>query len=115
MRKIIILLCLGLMGCATVPKENKLSSRPAGKMECKAAVKTDQKDLDKIIAMFSEVIKDNPNYAGAYYNRGMAYFYKHEYDKSLHDILKAEALGVAVDQEFIDLIKKLNKVTAKKN
>lgn len=115
MKKIIVLLCLGLMGCAAIPGENRISHRGAGKAGCRAAAEADQKDVDNIIVMFSEAIKKNPDYAGAYYNRGMAYFYKHDYDKSLHDILKAEALGITVDQDFIKLIEKLNKVAAKKN
>ncbi|MDD5197042.1 MAG: hypothetical protein PHV92_05440 [Candidatus Omnitrophica bacterium] len=110
MKKIIILLCLGLIGCVTVSE----GTRPAGKAGQKAVTEAEQKELDSIIAIFSDAIKDNPNYAGAYYNRGMAYFYKREYSKCLHDILKAEALGVTVDQEFIKLIKKFNESNAKK-
>ncbi|MFA4989724.1 MAG: hypothetical protein WC576_03020 [Candidatus Omnitrophota bacterium] len=110
MKKIIVLLCLGLIGCVTVSDDTRL----AGKAGQKTVTEAEQKDLDNIIAIFSDALKDNPNYAGAYYNRGMAYFYKHEYSKCLHDLLKAEALGITVDQEFIKLIKKFNESDAKR-
>ncbi|MDD2679559.1 MAG: hypothetical protein PHO03_01980 [Candidatus Omnitrophica bacterium] len=114
MKKIIILLCLSLIGCATVCKEDKASGRPLGRPGAKAVTETDQKGMDSIIAMFSDAIKKNPDYAGAYYNRGMTYFYKHEYEQSLQDMRKAEELGVAVDQKFIKSIEKLSKSAARK-
>lgn len=110
MKKIIILLCLGLMGCVTVSKE----TRSAGRTEQKVMTEAEQKDLDSIIGIFSDAIKNNPKYGGAYYNRGMAYFYKHEYSKCLKDMNKAKALGVTVDQEFIKLVEKFDESTAKK-
>jgi tetratricopeptide (TPR) repeat protein len=114
MKKILVLLCLALLGCAAVTAEKKdPSRRPPGNVECRKVTESERKHLDSIIVMFNEVIRNNPDYGGAYYNRGMAYFYKQEYKKSLHDILKAEALGVPIEQDFIKLIKKLNKVPAK--
>ncbi len=122
MNKFIVLLCLGLAGCSTVPRDNNIL-RPASK-ESGIAVNTepdvdagkvpiDQKELDDIIAVFNESIKKNPNYAGAYYNRAAAYFHKNNYDKSWQDIHKAEALGINVDSKFIELVEKLKKASGR--
>lgn len=110
MRKIIILLCLVLSGCATIPSNNKIPPR-AAKIE--PTITIDQGELDGIIVVFSEAIKNNPNYAGAYYNRAAAYFHKNDYDKSWQDIHKAEALGINVDVKFIELVKKLKKASGR--
>ncbi len=104
MRKIIIFLCLVLAGCATVPCENKVPSQ-AVKME--STVTLNQNELDSIINIFSEAIKNNPAYAGAYYNRAVAYYYKKDYDKSWQDIHKAQDLGFKNDPMFIGLVNKL--------
>jgi tetratricopeptide (TPR) repeat protein len=122
MNKFIVLLCLGLAGCSTVPRDNNIL-RPASK-ESGIGVNTEsavdagkvpigQKELDGIIAVFSESIKKNPNYAGAYYNRAAAYFHKNNYDKSWQDIHKAEALGINVDSKFTELVEKLKKASGR--
>ncbi|MFA4993264.1 MAG: hypothetical protein WC571_04780 [Candidatus Omnitrophota bacterium] len=122
MNKIVVFLCLGLLGCSTVPKDNKTSC-PAGK-EPVAAVSTkstanvesvplDPKEIDNIIDIFSQAIKAKPDYAGAYYNRAAAYFYKSEYDKSWQDIHKAEKLGINVDARFTELVGKLKKASGR--
>ncbi|MBU0548683.1 MAG: tetratricopeptide repeat protein [Candidatus Omnitrophica bacterium] len=122
MNKIIILLCLGLVGCSTVPRDNKIlrsTSQESGIAEnTESAINTldvpiDQKEIDDIIAIFSEAIKNNPNYAGAYYNRAVAYFHNNNYDKSWQDIHKAEALGINVDSKFVELVEKLKKASGR--
>jgi len=121
MNKIIVFLCLGLVGCSTVPRDKVLCS--AGK-ESGAAVSTkfapnagsvtiDLKEINSIIDIFSAAIKDNPDYAGAYYNRAAAYFYKNDYDKSWQDIHKAEELGIVADLRFTELVEKLKKASGR--
>lgn len=110
MNKIIILLCLVLAGCATVSSDNKILPQAA---KTEPVVTIDQKEIDSIIAVFSEEIKNNPDYAGAYYNRAAAYFYKNDYDKSWQDIHKTEELGINVDSKFIELVKKLKKASGR--
>ena len=110
MKKIIVLLCLALAGCATVPSENKIPSQTA---KVAATVTIDQKELDNIIAVFSEAIKKNPNYAGAYYNRAAAYFYMKDYDKSWLDAHKAEELGIKSDPMLIELVAKLKRASGR--
>jgi len=42
----------------------------------------------------------------AYGNRGRAYYFKKEYDKSWEDIKKAQALGYQIPSEFLDDLRK---------
>ena len=106
---IIILLCLGLIGCTTVCGGNKAPQQNS--KESGAAI--DLKEIDNIIVIFSQAIEKNPNHAGAYYNRAAAYFYKKDYDKSWQDIHKAGALGIKVDPVFIALVDKLKKASGR--
>lgn len=120
MKKILILLCLGLIGCTTAPKTNNLAlpqntEKPKAAIETKLVTNTkyisiDQKELDSIISIFSQALKNNPNYAGIYYNRAVAYFYKNNYEKSWEDVRKAESLGFKFNDNFL---KSLNKASGK--
>jgi len=101
MKKIIVLLCLGLMGCATVAKENKAPSRI---IEKPAVV--NKIEIDRIISVFNEAIKNNPHYAGAYYNRAIAYFYKNDYVQCWQDVHMAESLGCEFSAHFLNALKK---------
>ncbi len=97
MRKIIVLLCLGLMGCTTIAKENtQIIKKPAV---------TNELEMDSIISVFSEAIKKNPNYAGAYYNRAVAYFYKNNYELCWQDVYRAESLGCKFSADFLKSLK----------
>ncbi|MFH1190942.1 MAG: hypothetical protein V1670_01935 [Candidatus Omnitrophota bacterium] len=101
MKKIIVLLCLGLLGCATAGKENKTSpviiEKPA---------LVDETEINSIISVFSEAIKKAPNYGGAYYNRAVAYFYKKNYAQCWQDVHKAESLGSRFSADFMESLKK---------
>ena len=101
MKKIIVLLCLGLIGCATVAKESKTPQQAIVK-----PVATDEKELDSVISVFNEVIKKTPDYAGAYYNRAVAYFYKKDYEQCWRDVHKAESLDYSFSPDFIESLKK---------
>lgn len=96
MRRILVLLCLGLIGCATSVKETPV------------APVFSEAEMDKVIATFSEAIKSNPNYAGAYYNRAMAYFYKNNYEQCWQDVHKAESLGLKFNPNFIASLRKFS-------
>jgi lipoprotein NlpI len=43
------------------------------------------REYDKAIGDYTEVIRSDPNYAAAYYNRGLAYATKGDYDKAIGD------------------------------
>lgn len=100
MKIIFVLFCLGLMGCATVTKENKTPPQIVEK-----TIEVNEKEMDSIISVFSEVIKKTPDYAGAYYNRAIAYFYKKDYEKSWQDVHIAESLGCKFSADFIKSLK----------
>lgn len=104
MKKIIVLLCLGLMGCATVVKESKIPPRVIEKQ-----VVVNEAEMDSVISVFSEAIKNNPKYAGAYYNRAIAYFYKKNYEQCWQDVRMAESLGSKFSADFIKSLKKASK------
>ena len=62
MKKIIVLLCLVLAGCTTISSVNNI---PPQTVKREPIVAVDQNELDDIIAVFSQAIKNNPDYAGA--------------------------------------------------
>ena len=104
MKKILVLLCLGLIGCTVSIKESKAPFQAT-------AAKTkyipfEENEIDNMISVFSEAIKNQPNFAGFYYNRGIAYFYKKNYDKSWQDVHKAESLGYKFNVDFIKSLRK---------
>ena len=103
MNKIIVLLCLGLIGCATLDNEEKLSQ------EVKKPVAVNIEEVNGAILVFSKTIESNPNYAGAYYNRAIAYFHKNDYEKCWQDVRKAESLGLEFSSNFIEALKKSSK------
>jgi len=46
------------------------------------------------------------NNAGAYNNRGVAYYFKGEYKKAWVDVSKAQSLGGQVNPKFLDSFRK---------
>jgi len=57
------------------------------------------------IAEFSRVIEIDPKHGKAYNNRAVAYLMKGEKDKARQDVLKAQSLGIPVNQMLIDSLK----------
>lgn len=92
-----ILVCLVIAGCATPDLE---TTRP---------VKVDMAEIDRIISIFTETIENDPNYAGAYYNRAIAYFYLNDYEKSWRDLYVTESFGLEFSPKFIRKLKKASK------
>jgi len=110
MRIIIALFCcLGLIGCATASREGK----PACLAAKKNVVSIDQRELDNMISVFTEAIKNKPNYAGAYYNRAVAYYYKKDYGKSWQDVHKVQELSAEFDPSLAQLTEKLRKASGR--
>ncbi len=109
MKRIIVFLCLGIIGCTTV----QTAEKPKITLEANSIADTkpipiDQKEIEEIIVVFSEAIQKNPNYAGGYSNRGLAYFHKNDYDKSWQDVHKAESLGCKFSANFLESLKKVS-------
>ncbi|PIQ87989.1 MAG: hypothetical protein COV73_01240 [Candidatus Omnitrophica bacterium CG11_big_fil_rev_8_21_14_0_20_43_6] len=102
MKKIIVLLCLGLIGCSTATKDSKFSPRTP-----KGEITYSEKEMDDIINVFSGAIEKSPDYGGGYYNRAVAYFYyQNNYDKCWQDVHKAESLGYKFSDEFLSALRK---------
>ncbi len=115
MKIILVLLSLGLIGCTAAMKESKAPLQATTKPRIAAGAKKNfetkyvsfkENDIDNMISVFSEAIKSQPNFAGFYYNRGIAYFYKKDYDKCWQDVHKAESLGYKFDHDFIVSLRK---------
>ena len=104
MKKIIVLLCLGLIGCATVTQESK-TPPPV----IKKPIVVSEAEINSIIAIFSEAIKKSPNFAGGYYNRAIAYFYKNNYEQCWQDVYMAESLGCKFSANFLESLKKASR------
>jgi len=65
-------------------------------------------DLERAFPDLNKAIELKNDYAQAYYNRGVAYFFKGEYAKSWEDIHKAEALGYAINPDFLQELKRVS-------
>ena len=81
-------------GCGDKPAE------PVGQQNI--LVQTDR--YDRAISELSRVLEKNPQNARAYYERGLVYYEKGEYDKARQDIRKAQSLGYDVPAEFLRLL-----------
>ena len=104
MKKIIVLLFLVLIGCTTIVKEKENLPQ-----KIKKPITVNAAEADSVISVFSKTIESNPNYAGAYYNRAIGYFYRNNYEKCWQDVHKAESLGLKFNPDFIEALKKASK------
>jgi len=98
----VLTLSLALSGCAANSYGKKTLPQAA-----KQPVVINEAEMDGVISVFSETIKNNPEYAGAYYNRAIAYFYyQNNYEKCWQDVHKAESLGLKFSPDFVQALKK---------
>ena len=67
---------------------------------------TRAKDYNAAIQQYTEAIKSNPNFAEAYFNRGLTYIYSGERSKGIADLSKAGELGI---YDAYNLLKKITK------
>lgn len=121
MKKFVVFLCLGILGCSTVHKTAKITPVVPGSLA--AAVKQESaaeaeitatpkpvpvnpQELETVIAVFTEAINKNPGYAGAYYNRARAYFFQQNYDKSWQDVHQAQSFGYKFNSAFLESLRK---------
>ena len=63
---------------------------------------------DRAISEFDRVLERNPRDARAYYERGLVYYNKGEYDKAWQDVHKAQSLGYQVPPEFLKLLSEVS-------
>ena len=57
--------------------------------------------LEEVIAETDVKIRINPDDGRAYYDRGIAYYYKKDFFRSLTDLERARALGVEVEDDLL--------------
>jgi len=62
--------------------------------------------------LIEQIIKQNPNFGRAYYQRAMILEKQEKYDEALADLQKAKSLGYGIDSDFIEMMKR--KAAAKK-
>jgi len=96
MKKIIVVVgflsLLNFLGCATLPVEEK-----AEKHREKGGAHLEKREFDRAIIEFNKAIKIYPDFARAYYNRGMANQNLNRLDLALSDYRKA----LEIDPNFI--------------
>jgi tetratricopeptide (TPR) repeat protein len=61
--------------------------------------------ITKAISDFNKAIEINPRDAMAYNNRGLAYFFKSDYEKAWDDVHKAEDLGQQAHPKFLKMLR----------
>ena len=60
-----------------------------------------QGNTAKEIESYKKAIELDPDYADAYNNRAVAYYYMKEYDKAWDDVYKAQSLGYQLHPGFL--------------
>ena len=68
-----------------------------------------RKTVKETIAPYDQAIAEDPNNATRYYNRGSAYLFLDEYEKSAADLNKAKSMGFRLDQGWINAIASMAK------
>ena len=116
-RLLVCLLLVGVVGCGTSPSpepplaqddrpapplvQNESPEPPPVETDAEKALNelnkgiafAEREDWDSAIASFTEAIRLNPDYAVAYYNRGLAYKVKGETTKAEADLTRGRELG----------------------
>ena len=92
-----VVLCAFLAGCGRA-----ILPDPSVPVDREPAVQADR--YDQAISHFNRVLEQNPRDARAYYERGLVYYNKGEYDKAWQDVHKAQSLGYQVPPEFLSLL-----------
>ncbi len=65
-----------------------------------------RREFEQAILLFNKSLEINPNYAEAYMNRGRAYYFKGEYDKSWEDIKGAQDLDYKIPPDLLEDLRK---------
>ena len=64
-----------------------------------------QGNTAKEIESYKKAIELDPDYADAYNNRAVAYYYMKEYDKAWDDVYKTQSLGNQVHPGFLKALR----------
>jgi len=94
-----------VVSCAST-QQQKTESKDAGFYNDRGIAFAQKGQQDQAISDYNKALEINPRHAKSYYNRGNAYYYQKEYDKSWDDIKKVQDLGYQVPPKFLDDLRK---------
>jgi tetratricopeptide (TPR) repeat protein len=84
----------------------KLKPNDPALISYKATVYYAKGNNAQALQLVEQIIKQNPNFGRAYYQRAMILEKQEKYDQAVADLQKAKSLGYGIDPDFIDLMKK---------
>ena len=84
----------------------KLKPNDPALISYKATVYYAKGNNPQALQLCEQIIKQNPNFGRAYYQRAMILEKQEKYDQAVADLQKAKSLGYGIDPDFIDLMKK---------
>ena len=84
----------------------KLKPNDPALISYKATVYYAKGNNAQALQLVEQIIKQNPNFGRAYYQRAMILEKEEKYGQAVADLQKAKSLGYGIDPDFIDLMKK---------
>ncbi|MGA9754864.1 MAG: tetratricopeptide repeat protein [Desulfobaccales bacterium] len=84
----------------------KLKPNDPALISYKATVYYAKGNNAQALQLCEQVIKQNPNFGRAYYQRAMILEKQEKFDQAVADLQKAKSLGYGIDPDFIELMKK---------
>ena len=90
----------------------KLKPNDPALISYKATVYYAKGNNAQALQLVEQIIKQNPNFGRAYYQRAMILEKQEKYSEALEDLKKAKSLGYGIDPDFIALMER--KAAAKK-
>jgi tetratricopeptide (TPR) repeat protein len=84
----------------------KLKPNDPALISYKATVYYAKGNNSQAMQLCEQIIKQNPNFGRAYYQRAMILEKQEKYDQAVADLQKAKSLGYGIDPDFIELMKK---------
>ena len=84
----------------------KLKPNDPALISYKATVYYAKGNNPQALQLCEQIIRQNPNFGRAYYQRAMILEKQEKYDQAVADLQKAKSLGYGIDPDFIDLMKK---------
>ena len=89
-------------------KTLEINSNNAQAYNCRGICYLRQGNVAKAMADYNKAIVINPNYADVYYNRAVIYYQLKEYDRAWVDVHKVGSLGIKINPEFLEDLKKVS-------
>ncbi len=84
----------------------KLKPNDPALISYKATVYYAKGNNAQALQLCEQIIKQNPNFGRAYYQRAMILEKQEKYDQAVVDLQKAKSLGYGIDPDFIELMKR---------